>query len=267
MDLQALSLSQFQSFLLILTRVAVLFTAAPILGNARVPTPIKIGLSLFISILLLFSLNSRGLLKNQPPVSNIFQLGGAAMAEVLIGLAVAYTAYLFFTGIQMAGQIVDIQVGFGLVNVLDPGSNSQVSVLGQFYFLMAMLFYLGIDGHHYLLRAMGDSFELIPPGSLAWLERSAAIGPVLAQSLTKLMLIALQVAGPAVAALFLTNLSMGLLSRTLPQMNVFIVGLPLNVLIGVAVTVLSMRLLGTLLRSVVETMGQNIAVLLHALAR
>ncbi|MES2202583.1 MAG: flagellar biosynthetic protein FliR [candidate division FCPU426 bacterium] len=266
MDLAQASMEQAQAFILILVRVGALFMAAPILGNARIPGQVKAGLILLVSVLLLFSLNTQGLNLPQKAVGNIFALTGSIMGELFVGLAVAYSSFLFFSAIQMAGQILDIQVGFGLVNVLDPTSNSQVSVLGQFYYLVALLYFLALDGHHFLLKALGDSFRLIPPGSLGWFEHAAAAGPKLSDFFTQLFIIALQIAGPSIAVLFLTNVTMGLLSRTIPQMNVFIVGLPANVLIGLLVTIVSLKFMGTVLHSVINSMGDGIARLLHTLA-
>jgi flagellar biosynthetic protein FliR len=265
MDLAKASVEQAQIFVLILVRVGVLFMAAPILGHARIPVAVKAGMTVLVAMLLMFSLNARGLVFPEKAVSNIFSLTGAVFGELFVGLAIAYTAYLFFSGIQMAGQIIDIQMGFGLVNVIDPVNNVQISILGEFYYILAMLYFLALNGHHYLLKALGDSYRLIPPGSLNWFQHASSIGPELANFFTKLFVIAVQVAGPSVAVLFLTNLTMGLLSRTIPQMNVFIVGLPANVLVGLAVSIVSMKFMGTILRSVVDSMGESIARLLHSL--
>lgn len=266
MDLASASIEQFQAFALILIRVATLVIAAPVLGHARIPGQVKAGFVLVISLLLLLTLNSGGLKLPQKAASNILSLAGAAAGEMFVGLLIAYAAYLFFTAVQMAGQVVDIQIGFGLVNVIDPANNVQVSILGQFYYLLALLYFLAVSGHHHLLSALGDSFRLIPPGSLNWLEHAGASGPKLAEFFTRLFAIALQVAGPSVAALFLANLTMGLLSRTLPQMNVFIVGLPLNILVGLGITLVSLKFMGTVLHSVVENMQQGIAGLLRSVA-
>lgn len=265
MNWERATFEQAQAFALILARVGTLFIAAPILGNARIPPLVKLGLALVTSLLLLLSMQARGIALPAQASEGIFGLTSAAGGELFIGLAIAYTAYLFFTAIQMAGQIIDIQIGFGLVNVIDPGSNQQVSVIGQFYYIIALLFFLALDGHHYLLKALGDSFQLIPPGGLSWFAQAGAAGPKLSEFFTRLFAIALQVAGPSVATLFLTNVTMGLLSRTIPQMNVFIVGMPLNILVGLGITVLSLKLLGTVLHTVVSSMGDGIARLLHAL--
>lgn len=263
-DLANWTLEQFLAYALMLTRVGVLFVSAPVLGNARIPGQVKAGLAMVVTLLLYLS--HKGGAATIPVPGNVFELVGAVAGEVFAGLIIGYTAYLLFSGIQMAGQVVDIQVGLGLVNVIDPAGGSQVSILGQFYYLVAMLFFLAVDGHHALLKAMGDSFQLLPPGGISWFEQAAQAGPLLSGFFTKLFVIAFQVAAPSVAVLFLTNLSMGLLSRTLPQMNVFIVGLPLNVIVGLMVTILSLKLLGTVLTSVTSQVGSSAFRLLSALA-
>lgn len=263
-DLASWTLEQFMAYGLMLVRVGVLFLTAPVLGNTRIPGQVKIALSMVITLLLFLSY--KGGAAALPAPNNVFQLVGAVAGEVFAGLIIGYSAYLLFSGIQMAGQIIDIQIGFGLVNVIDPAGGSQVSILGQFYYLVAMLFFLAVDGHHALLKAMGDSFALLPPGGISWFEQAAKSGPLLSGFFTKLFIIAFQVAAPSVAVLFLTNLSMGLLSRTIPQMNVFIVGMPLNIIVGLMVTILSLKLLGTVLSSVSSQVGSSAFRLLSALA-
>jgi flagellar biosynthetic protein FliR len=263
-DLASWTLEQFLAYGLMLVRVSVLFVTAPVLGNTRIPGQVKAALSMAVTLLLYLSYRGGGATITAP--TNVFQLVGAVGGEVFAGMLIGYSAYLLFSGIQMAGQIVDIQIGYGMVNVLDPAGGSQVSILGQFYYLVAMLFFLAVDGHHALLKAMGDSFTLLPPGSISWFDKAAVAGPLLSGFFTKLFIIAFQVAAPSIAVLFLTNLSMGLLSRTIPQMNVFIVGMPLNIIVGLMVTILSLKLLGTVLSSVSGQVGSSAFRLLSALA-
>jgi flagellar biosynthetic protein FliR len=262
MDLANWTLAQFLAYGLMLIRVSVVILTAPVLGNTRVPGQVKAALALSLTLLLYLAAPPRAL----PEPGNVLALASAVGGEVFAGLIIGYTAYLLFTGIQMAGQIIDIQIGFGLVNVIDPAGGQQVSILGQFYYLIAMLFFLAVDGHHALIKALGDSFSLLPAGGIGWLDQAAKAGPLLAGFFTKLFVIAFQVAAPSVAVLFLTNLSMGLLSRTIPQMNVFIVGMPLNIIVGLLVTILSLRLLGTVLTTVSSQVGSSAFRLLQALS-
>lgn len=266
MDLASWSLEQFTLYALMLVRVSVLFSVAPILGNASIPTQVKAAIAMVFTLLLYLAFKG-GHPGTYPVPGNIFELTGAVCGEAFAGLIVGYTAFLLFSGVEMAGEIVDIQVGFGLVNVIDPAGGAQVSILGQFYYIVAMLFFLAIDGHHALLKALGDSFSLMPPGSVVWFKQAGHAGPLLAQFFTRLFGIALQVAAPSIAVLFLTSLSMGLLARTIPQMNVFIVGMPMNIIIGLIITILSLKLLGIVLTSVTAQVGSSSFRILSALAR
>jgi len=261
-DVFGLTFRQVETFALILTRVSALFTVAPVFGNSNIPVQVKAGAIGLISLILALSMPPMAL-----PVSpDTLTLAGRVLTEFLVGVAISYSAYILFVGIQLAGQIIDIQMGFGLVNIIDPQSNTQVSIIGQFYYLMAILVFLAINGHHVLLRAMGDSFALIPPGSFSLARLNAVSGPVMAEFFTRLFIIALQVAGPAVVTLFLTTVAMGILSRTIPQMNIFIVGMPLNVLVGLIITYVSLQVMGGVLSTVVSGMAQNITNLLAAMA-
>lgn len=260
-DLAQWTLAQFTAFALMMIRVSVVMMTAPVLGNARIPGQVKVAFSLAVTLLLFLALRPAPL----PEPGNIFSLVGAIAGEVFAGLIIGYTAYLLFSGVQMAGQVIDIQVGFGLVNVLDPSGGQQVSILGQFYYIVAMLFFLAVDGHHALIKALGESFSLLPAGSISWLDKAAAAGPLLAGFFTKLFIIAFQVAAPSIAVLFLTSLSMGLVSRTLPSMNIFVVGMPLNVIVGILVTIMSLKLLGMVLATVTSQVGSSAYRLLSAL--
>ena len=264
MDLASWTVQQFTLYALMLVRVGMLFSVAPILGNARIPVQVKAAITLVITLLLYLAYEGGEGAHAAP--GNVFELLGAVLGEAFAGLIIGYTAFLLFSGVEMAGEIVDIQVGFGLVNVIDPAGGSQVSILGQFYYIVAMMFFLAVDGHHALLKAMGDSFKLMPPGSVVWFKQPGHAGPLLANFFTRLFGIALQVAAPSIAVLFLTNLSMGLLARTLPQMNVFIVGMPMNIVVGLLVTLLSLRLLSVVLTSVTSQVGSSAFRMLSALS-
>ena len=214
MDLASASIEEAQAFVLILVRVGTLFMIAPILGHARVPLTVKAALALLVSLLILMALNAQGL---QLPGEGGRQYLFPDRFHFLGNSSLAWRSPIrpisSLPGVQMAGQIVDIQIGFGLVNVIDPVNNDQVSILGEFYYLLAMLYFLALDGPHYLLRALADSYRLMPPGGLDWFKHATAIGPELANFFTKLFVISVQVAGPSVAVLFLSNLTMGLLAH------------------------------------------------------
>ncbi len=246
-------------FLLVLTRVGGVFLVAPIFGSLNVPAMVKIGLSAAIALLLAPTLPIGCAAEIKGPLG----LALVAGQELLMGLFIGYAVYLLFVAIQLAGQVIDMQMGFGVVNVIDPVTSSQVSVIGQYKFLVATLFFLAINGHHHILRALGDSLTLVPFGELslsegAFLQLSSMFGDV--------FVVAVKIGAPAIAVLFLTNLSMGLVARAVPQINVFIVGLPLSIAIGLLIVGLCMRYFAYVFNGILTNTWRDVYILIRALA-
>jgi flagellar biosynthetic protein FliR len=207
------------------------------------------------------------LLYSVVPIPADVPVGGAAFGfavgrELLVGFVIGLAAYLMFVGIQLAGQVVDIQMGLGMVNIIDPMSSAQVSVMGQYFYLVATLVFLAVDGHHVLLRALADSFELVPLGHANFTPTMAGL---FNERASALFLVAFRVGAPVVGALFLTNLALGVLARTVPQMNVFIVGMPLNVGVGLLMAALSMGFFAYVLQGIFRGLPRDLALLLHAM--
>lgn len=203
----------------------------PIFGFRAIPLHIKVALCFFLTIIVfpLVKLNI------DPSADQPLALFILLAKESTIGLMIGFTASLLFYGIQMAGQIVDIQMGFGIVNVIDPMSETQVSLTGQLYYIVAMLIFLSLDGHHFLLRALVLSFDQIALGG-------GALPGELMQKMVYLTSsifdIALRIAAPIFVTLFITDVALGFVSRVAPQMNVFIVGFPLKIGVGLLVITL-----------------------------
>ena len=210
------ALFQAQVFMLIAIRLTAVFMSAPILNSGNIPVQVKIAFA-FLTAFLIFPVVDKNVVLPADTVS----YGILIFNQVLVGVIVGFAAYLIFAAIQLAGQIVDLQMGFGIVNVIDPMSNTQVSIIGQFQFVLGMLIFLSINGHHFLFQAITDSFRLAPINSVGITEATAVR---LSEMFYKMFLIAFKIAGPATLALFLTNVTLGLIARTIPQMNVFIVG-------------------------------------------
>jgi len=162
----------------------------------------------------------------------------------------------------LAGQIVDIQMGLGMVNIIDPITSTQISVMGQYYYLIATLVFLSVDGHHLLLRALADSFTLVPLGQAHF---TAALGTKMMAMFSQIFFIAFRVGAPVIGALFITNMALGVVARTVPQMNVFIVGMPLNLAVGFMITALSMSFFVFVLQGLFKGMVRDLAVLIQAL--
>ncbi|MEI7640449.1 MAG: flagellar biosynthetic protein FliR [bacterium] len=252
-----IGLIQAQVFILALARVSAVFVTAPLFGSRNVPAQLKAGLA-FIVTFIIFPIIDRNLILPTDLVGYtllIFQ-------QILVGVIIGYATYIIFAGIQLAGQIIDLQMGFGIVNVMDPMSNVQVSIIGQFQFILAMLIFMAINGHHYLLQAVVDSFKIAPIGHVGITNETVS---KLADIFYQMFLIAFRIAAPATVALLLTNVTLGFIARTIPQMNVFMVGLPLNIVVGLAAVMISMPVIINLFSTLLAGMWNDIYYLIKSM--
>ena len=256
-DLLNMALYQLEIFLLIFIRIAAVFMTAPILGSNNVPVMVKIGFAFLVAFILYPVLDHTAVLPKEA-----LNFGLIIVNQVILGVILGYSSYLVFTAIQLSGQIIDLQMGFGIVNVIDPMSNAQVSIIGQFQFILGVLIFLAINGHHVLFQAMVDSFRIVPMTHVGVTDEMAT---KLADLFYNLFVIAFKIAGPATLALLLTNITLGFIARTIPQMNVFMVGLPLNILVGLAAVMISMPVIVNLFSALLTDMWNDIYYLLQSM--
>ena len=135
----------------------------------------------------------------------------------------------------MAGKVMDMQVGFAIVNVVDPTSGQQIPLIGSFLYNLAVIVLLATNGHHMILAALVESFRVVP---IAGMEGNLSLAMLMANFTGTIFLTGMKIAMPITFAILLTNVGLGILSRTMPQMNIFVVGIPMQLMIGI--TVLSM---------------------------
>ncbi len=240
-------LDQFHIFLLVLLRVSALLMAAPIFGHRNMLGRAKIGLAVMVSLIVFPLVADQGIEIPQGFFPYVFMM----VREVLMGLILGFAVLLLFVGIQFAGQLAGLQMGFGIVNVIDPQSTDQVSIIGQFLNILAILLVLSSNGHHIILTGMMNSFDAVPLGGAVELN-AGVIHKLIALS-AQVFVIAVKISAPVLLALFLVSTAMGILARTVPQMNVFIVGFPLQIGVGLIAIAISLPvfylLLGKLIRS------------------
>ena len=235
------------AFLLVLSRVAGLMLASPLFSGTMLPTPINVILALAIS-LSIFPLMAGGLVV---PVT----LGSAAAGmagELAIGLVLGLGVTLVFTGAQVAAQLISQQAGIALGEVFNPMMESSSTEVSQLYFLVAMAVFLAVDGHHALIRALLDSFATIPPLGF---KPDASLLELVVELLTLSFIIAVRVGGPVMLALLLALLTLGFISRTMPQLNLLTFGFPLKLALAMfmmAVTLIALE--SILVDALVEVM-------------
>ena len=227
MDLLAFTEQNLLFFLLVATRVSGIFVSAPIFSSRNIPGRIRILLVLFIALVLVPAISQ----KYSPVIPTEFLPYILCLAmEFIIGTSIGLILAIFFAIIQVAGQMLDTQVGFGIVNVVDPQTGIQLPVLGNFVQMLFTIVFFVSDLHHILLLALVDSFNSLPLTS-AVLQPQTSI--FILDLFTSMFKTAFQIAMPLLMTTLLVDVSMGMLARTMPQMNVFVVGIPLKLSVGI----------------------------------
>ena len=205
-------------------RVLALFSVAPVFSMRVIPMRVKIGLAFFVSLC------AQTMLADQPvvPLNSPAALG-AVMQQVGIGLALGFAVRLVFASVELAGEIVGLQMGLNFASFFDPTSNAQVSAVARFFGQMAMLLFVVINGHLLLIMAVVESFRSFPVDG----NFLQALAQMRLYTLgTSLFSSALWIALPMMALLLFVNLTMGIISRVAPQMNIYAVGFPVTLTVG-----------------------------------
>jgi flagellar biosynthetic protein FliR len=171
-----------------------------------------------------------------PPVEQIFDYGRLLLNEALVGLLLGLGINILFSGIQVAGQIVSQMSGLSLADVFNPAFEEEVSVFSQLFYFLTLAVFVAVGGHRLVMEAQLDTFAALPPGHAALGDNYVE---VLANILTESFALGIRAAAPLLVALLLANLVLGLISRTLPQINVIAVGFGVNSLLALGVLFLS----------------------------
>lgn len=260
-SLAAISMPRLVVFVLVLARVGGLFILAPILGSKVAPVRVRGAIAFFIAVAMLPAVpaEAAGAIAGDAGAIRLF----AALAlEVSVGLTIGLVATFAFGGIQMAGQLAGIQMGIGISNLIDPQTQEHITSLSQWQNLLALLVFLAVDGHHMLIRAVADSFTVVPVGG--GFPSTDGLGHVLVLA-GEIFVIALRVSAPVLVLLLLVNGAMGVLAKLIPQLNVFIVGFPLNVAMGLFMLTASQPFTIRLLQTSFGEVTTTIAGVLRAL--
>lgn len=254
--LDYLSLSIIPAFLLVFARTLAFLMTVPLFSYRTIPNMFKIGFSFFLSIVILTSLDS-------PVVSPEYSYILLLLKEVTVGLAIGLIAYIILSAVQTAGGFIDFQMGFAIANVVDPQTGAQSPIIGQFFYMIALLFLLSVNGHYLLIDGLMNSYQFIPLEGL--LSFDGAFSDFIIRSFNTMFVIAFQMALPIVGCLFLVDVALGLIARTVPQVNVFVVGLPLKILVSFLVISLFLSLYIMLSKFIFETMFETMRDLMQLL--
>jgi len=188
-------------------------------------------------------------------------LAFALAIEILVGLLLAFAAVTVFATVQFAGEIIGVQMGLALANVVDPTSNMQISTVSQMFNLIAVLMFLAGDGPGNLLRAFAQGYEAMPPG--AFVPTAESMFEAIAQVGT-LFSLAVRIALPVITALMLVSLTLGVLGRTVPQMNLIVVGFTIKIVVGIFVMAISVPLFGETIIGILDQVPDRLGDIIWA---
>lgn len=243
------------TFLTILTRVASFWVLLPVMRRG-VPLWTKVGAAAFISALLV------PLVAPAVPESSL-QFFLWVLGEALVGLVLGFMVSLVFSTLYLAGHLIDVSVAFGAESLFDPQTGDHVPMLGQFQNAVAVLLFFLLNGHHALLASVAQSFDVIPVGQA---QMNASVVQTVFDAFTALFVLSVRIALPVVAAVFLTDVALGIMNRAVPQMNMFVVGFPVKIGVGLFVYMLAVGAVVAVLGQLVGETG-TMAVYVRAMLR
>ena len=236
------------AFIFPLARILALVASAPVIGNRQVPARVKVGFAMLITFLIAPTLDiPPGIEASSGP--GLFIL----LQQILVGLAMGFAMRLVFTAIEMAGDIMGLQMGLGFASFYDPINSSNTQVIAQFLGILAALAFLSMNGHLYMLATLAESFHAFP---ISTQVPSASAMRTLALWGGSIFAHALQLSLPLIAALLITNLALGILTRSAPQLNIFAIGFPITLVVGFATLMLALPYLAPLLEIFMQA-GQD----------
>lgn len=225
------TIENFEFFLLILVRMSGFIFSAPFYSLSNVPRRVQIGLSVFISILLFTTIDKY-------PLEYVGVIGYAKLVivELMIGIIIGYMTSICIYILNFAGQVIDMEIGFSMVNVMNPNANMSTTVTGTLYTYFVMLVLLSTDMYRYILSAMIDAFQYIPVGQGVF---RIGIYSIMVTFIRDYFTIGFRIVLPMFAAALIVNIVLGVLAKVAPQMNMFVIGLQLKVFIGLVILCLA----------------------------
>ncbi len=252
-------LEQVQLFILVLVRVSAILFSLPSMGSRNVPTLLKAGLAMAVSLLVFPQVDAfPEMLLNNP-----WRLAIGLAAEVAVGMIIGLMVNLLFSGIQLAGQIAGFQMGIAIANVVDPASSMQVPILSQFLNLFALMIFMTLNMHHFFIKALVEAFERLP---FLGIHFNGDLYELVMTLTAQAFVVAVQIGAPVMVALLLTSVALGLVARTVPQMQIFIVAMPLKIILGLFFLGASLPFCANYLHAAFISLGRSILGLLRMLA-
>lgn len=262
MDIFAFNADSLMSFLLTLTRISLVVFLLPFFGGDYIPATVKAALTLVLAMAVWPQLSFPGAFFPAHPLNVAVMILGEVVLGMVMGLCVSF----IFAGIQTGGEIMGFQMGFTMMTLADPATGNQASITSNLLHMVTLIVFISMNGHLHLLRALADSFALVPPGGVH-------VGGQLAASVLDLsagiFTLAVKIAAPIITALLMVELTLAMMGRAAPQMNLLTLGFPIKIAVGfffmgVMFTTLSLHMediivgLGPMFQSLLTLAGRGL---------
>ncbi len=257
MDLAWLGAQKLEVFILVFVRTAGIFTMTPIFGANQVPPQVRIAVAVGMALIFVPLCPVDAVL-----AGDVLPMALLIAKEALVGLVIGFVVTLVFAVFQIAGDFIDAQAGFSFATMVDPASGTSTSVAARFHQILVGLLFFATNAHHVVITGLADSFRLVPIGE-------TALNPLVANGaldiFATLFTVALRIASPVVAAVFLADVALAIVSRAVPQMNVIMAGMPLKLGVGLVGLLVALPVLATSSQGVFADMYSQMGSMLHLL--
>ncbi len=247
-------LEDLQWGFLVLARMTSFMALAPFFSIKGVPNLARVGFAFFLTLLLLPTLKPLEI-----PV-DLIAYAILLIKEVFVGLILGYIGMLIFSALRIVGGLIDFQMGFFMTAVFDPQSQSKVTLIGQFMYLFQILMFLAVDGHHKLIMALSSSFTLIPVTEAVF---KVAFVTAIVQMFIEMFSLAVRMAAPFLVVFLICDIALGILARTVPQLNIFILSFPVKTGIGLVTLVAILPALTMAVNNVFYLMETDLGVIMR----
>jgi flagellar biosynthetic protein FliR len=241
---------QILGFALVLMRIIAFVVTWPVFGSANVPAPVKLLLSLLLAMVVFPTLH----FANPDLITMNDQLLLLTGREIFIGFSMGFLMRMFFFAISIMGEIVSVTIGLSAAQLYNPAMGAQASVIEQFELTLATLFFLALNGHHIFISGMVQSFATAPVASLTLnFHAFATVGA----AVQEILVMGLKMSAPILVAIFLTNIAMGVVGRAVPQINVLVTSMPITLMLGLIILIITTPLFVNEMGGMINTMAES----------
>ncbi len=246
-----------------LVRVSAMFLLLPIFGDNTVPAIVRVFLAFTINLIVYPVATAGGVPSLTSAMDSEIGLAVLVLKESMVGIVIGFTAKIFFDGLNFAFGHLGNQMGFNMATVYDTQSESSVPVVSQLIMILAMLIFLGLDGHHLFLQALVQSYRVVPIGEFV-LTKAVALHII--ETSSQVFWIAAKLSAPMALMIFLINCAFGIVAKAVPQINVLVVSFTVNILAGFLIIAVTLPVFGSSVNEVFELMIQRVVHLFSVMA-